>query len=1009
MGNKGSSEPKSAPPRTPAPASPVAAPAPAPAPARPAPAPAPPSKAPAAAAKKSDALGGSIGGSTRLEPRSVTAFPTPMAPMNLACRGADPRAMKAFIAAAISGADVKFVPMAKGAEGHGGSPVVLAVDEKMKISEPNAIARYLGASKALAPAGLARWATERWCEWEAVALAPAVAVACASNDGASLLTLLANVLEPHLAATSSSSTFAFIAGGDAPSLADVVVYSALFPVLGEDRAAGVAGLDALDADAPRVAAWFARCGAIDAFIAGAGCARSSATTAASLCAQDGHAAVLAAMADAEPTDPSGEKFCITTAINYANGAPHMGHAYEAISADCVARYHRCYGRDVLFQTGSDEHGQKIAEAAETAGCAPIELCDKYVNAFQTLNAKTKVSNDVYNRTTSEKHKAACRKLFEMSKANGDIYLDTYEGWYNVREETFVTETDAAAANYLDPVSGKPLKKMKEESYFFRQSRYQSRLIEHIEKNPGFIQPTRRRNEILARLREDELRDLSVSRTTFDWGIPVPGAPGHVMYVWFDALTNYLTGTGWPTKPTGDGMWPASVHIIGKDIIWFHCVIWPCMLWSAGLPLPKTVFGHGFVTAADGQKMSKSIGNVVDPVEQLTRYSSDTFRYYLMRNAVYGSDVPFSESNLVYVHNSDLADVMGNLVHRATNLCNKNCGGVVPDCVPEKVFDVNLLRVQSEQAMSNLEVQRCCELAINAMKDTNKYLTDSAPWAVKGDGAAARKAVIIRSTLEAVYAAAHFLAPFIPDACDAIFEKLGTPAVPAWKLKRSENLAPGTAVSVGDILFAKHEVEGADKGADKGAEGAKGGDAKGKKAAAAPKPKKKEVPANAPVDVSRLNIVVGTVTKVARHPEAEKLYVESIDLGPALGTKQVVSGLVEHVPEDQMMGARVVVVANMKPSKMRGVESAAMVLCGTGPDGKVELVTPPEGVPNGERVQCEGFAGEADDVLNPKKKVFEAVAPDFSVLPSGEASYKGAAFGTSGGACRLATLTAGTIR
>ena len=539
------------------------------------------------------------------------------------------------------------------------------------------------------------------------------------------------------------------------------------------------------------------------------------------------------------------------------------------------------------------------------------------------------------------------------------------------------------------MSGKPLKKMKEESYFFRQSRFQERLVKHIEDNPEFIQPARRRNEILVRLREDDLRDLSVSRTTFDWGIPVPDAPGHVMYVWFDALTNYLTGTGWPQKPNGDGMWPASVHIIGKDIIWFHCVIWPCMLWSAGLPLPKTVFGHGFVTAADGQKMSKSIGNVVDPMDQLTRYSSDTFRYYLMRNAVYGSDVPFSESNLVYVHNSDLADVMGNLVHRATNLCNKNCGGAVPDCAVDVVFDVAALRVQSEQAMSNLEVQRCCELAINAMKDTNKYLTDSAPWAVKGDGAAERKAVIIRSTLEAVYAAAHFLAPFIPDACDAIFEKLGTPAVPAWKLKRSENLAPGTAVSVGDILFAKHEVEGADKGADKGAEGAKGGDAKGKKAADAPKPKKKEVPANAPVDVSRLNIVVGTVTKVARHPEAEKLYVESIDLGPALGTKQVVSGLVEHVPEDQMMGARVVVVANMKPSKMRGVESAAMVLCGTGPDGKVELVTPPEGVPNGEKVAFDAFPGEPDEVLNPKKKVFETVAPGFEVSAEVRRRIRGA--------------------
>ena len=292
-------------------------------------------------------------------------------------------------------------------------------------------------------------------------------------------------------------------------------------------------------------------------------------------------------------------------------------------------------------------------------------------------------------------------------------------------------------------------------------------------------------------------------------------------------------------------WPADVHIIGKDIIWFHCVIWPCMLWSAGLPLPKTVFGHGFVTASDGQKMSKSIGNVVDPMEQLAKYSSDTFRYYLMRTGVYGSDIPFSESNLVYVHNSDLADVMGNLVHRATNLCSKNCGGAVPAIARvDVVFDVAALRVQTELAMKSFEVQRCCELAINAMKDTNKYLTDSAPWAVKGEEAAERKAVIIRSTLEAVYAAAHFLSPFIPDATDAIFQKLGTPATPIWKLKSEKNLAPGTEVRVGEILFAKHEVEEAGA-AGKGAGEKKGGDKKaadGK--AAAPRPKPKKTPAAA---------------------------------------------------------------------------------------------------------------------------------------------------------------------
>ena len=450
------------------------------------------------------------------------------------------------------------------------------------------------------------------------------------------------------------------------------------------------------------------------------------------------------------SDPCDETFSITTAINYANGAPHMGHAYEAVSSDVIARYHRAYGRKVLFQTGSDEHGQKIAEAAEVAGCAPIDLCDKHVLLFQTLNEKIQISNDVYNRTTSDAHKKACAALFKRSKDAGDIYLDTYEGWYNVREETFVTENDAALSEYKDPVSGLPLKKMSEASYFFAQSKYQDRLVKHIETNPEFIQPTRRRNEILVRLREDKLRDLSVSRTTFDWGLPVPDAPGHVLYVWFDALTNYLTGTGWPDVPCDEtpdskkkenknAFWPADVHIIGKDIIWFHCVIWPCMLWSAGLPLPKTVFGHGFVMAGDGQKMSKSIGNVVDPLVQLEKYSSDTFRYYLMRGGVYGSDIPFSEQALVLTHNSDLADVLGNLVHRATNLCLKNCDGKVPDALgTASVVDVPLLRAQTEMAFTGFKTHEACELAINAVKDTNKFLTESAPWAVKGDGAELKK-------------------------------------------------------------------------------------------------------------------------------------------------------------------------------------------------------------------------------------------------------------------------------
>ena len=687
-----------------------------------------------------------------------------------------------------------------------------------------------------------------------------------------------------------------------------------------------------------------------------------------------------------------------TAINYANGAPHMGHAYEAVSADVIARYHRAYGRDVLFQTGSDEHGQKIAEAAAAAGRAPIELCDAHVALFRALNAKTNVSNDVYNRTTSDTHKRACCELFARSKKSGDIYLDTYEGWYNVREETFVTDADAEAAEYKDPVSGKPLTKMSEESYFFRQSRYQKQLIEHIESHPEFIQPARRRNEILARLREDELRDLSVSRTTFDWGIPVPDAPGHVLYVWFGALTNYLTGTGWPANVANDDFsnshWPADVHIIGKDIIWFHCVIWPCMLWSTGLPLPKTVFGHGFVTAEDGQKMSKSIGNVVDPNEVLKKFSSDTFRYYLMRCGVYGADVPFSEQAMTMIHNADLADVIGNLVHRVTNLTKKNCGGVVPTCAADKIdkiFSVCVLRAKSESAMSRYNIQCACELAIDAVKTTNKYLTDAASWAVKGEGAEERKSIIIRSTLEAVYVAMHFLQPYIPKACEVVFEKVGCKPVKIWELKPfGANLPSGAPVSIGDVLFSKFEAE------------------KVEVKKKAPAPKAKPVPSDAPIDVTRLDLVVGTVMSVKRHPDADSLYVEEIDLGGE-APRQVVSGLVKHISEEAFAGSRVLCVANMKPSKMRGVESTAMVLCGTNAEGKTEPVQPPEGAANGTRLLCEGFSGEPDAVLNPRKKVFEQVSADFSVTADGLATYKGVPFACAEGSCTLPTIRDGIIK
>ena len=341
-----------------------------------------------------------------------------------------------------------------------------------------------------------------------------------------------------------------------------------------------------------------------------------------------------------PKSGKGEKFYLTTAINYTNGPPHVGHAYEAITSDVISRYHRVYGRQVFFLTGTDEHGQKIADTAEKAGVKPIDICDKYAGQFQDLNAKLSISNDGYIRTTQPHHHKLVQLLWQRVEKKGDIYLDRFSGYYNVREETFITDHDAEQSDFKDPVSGVPLEKREEESYFFKMSKYHDRLVEHIKTHPEFIQPELRRNEILARLREP-LRDLSVSRNTFSWGIPVPNGNGHVMYVWFDALSNYLSGVGWPDGQH-KSMWPADVHIIGKDILWFHTVIWPTMLMSAGVDLPKTVFGHGFVSDKDGVKMSKSLGNVIDPYDMLQKYGSDTLRFFITRAAPYGNG-PFPNS------------------------------------------------------------------------------------------------------------------------------------------------------------------------------------------------------------------------------------------------------------------------------------------------------------------------------------------------------------------------------
>jgi len=516
--------------------------------------------------------------------------------------------------------------------------------------------------------------------------------------------------------------------------------------------------------------------------------------------------------------PSAEKgphgrYYITTAINYCNGWPHIGHAYEALTSDVFARYHRLLGQDVFFMTGADEHGQKIAQAAENEGLQPQEICDRYCLGFRALNQRLNVSNDFYVRTTADRHKVVARSVWDICKKKGDIYLDRYEGWYMVREERFITDQEAQEFNFKDPTSGAPLKKMSEPSFFFRLSKYQEKVIKLIEDRPEFIQPAQYRGEILERLKSIELRDLSISRGTFDWGVSCPedlvDGKRHVMYVWFDALINYLSGIDGidPKKPLSR-FWPANMHIVGKDIHWFHTVIWPAMLMSSGIPLPKSVVVHGFIAGADGRKMSKSLGNSVDPHDTLDKFPCDTLRWYFCREAAFGDDVKFSEDSLRLMHNAELCDNLGNLVNRAVNLS----GGSVPRCDVEVSlpFDLKELKASVSEAFEAYRLSDAADFTVRAAAATNKWIADLEPWKMKAEDQQARRSACLRKLLEAVYVLAHFFAPFIPVAAEAIFTKVGQPPRPIPELRDDfANLEDGKEVKATSLLFSQLEVKKVD--------------------------------------------------------------------------------------------------------------------------------------------------------------------------------------------------------
>lgn len=501
-------------------------------------------------------------------------------------------------------------------------------------------------------------------------------------------------------------------------------------------------------------------------------------------------------------------YYITTPIYYVNDVPHIGHAYTTLAADVLARYKRMQGFDVFFLTGTDEHGQKVEKAANAAGETPLELADRVVKRFQALWEKLDIDYTDFIRTTQERHKKGVTHFFEKVMNAGDIYLDEYEDWYCTPCETFWTETQLMDGKCPD--CNRPVEKLKEESYFFRMSKYQEQLLAHIEANPDFIQPKSRRNEIIAFVKEG-LRDLSVSRTSFNWGIPVPGNDRHVIYVWFDALTNYITALGYPSEEGNfANFWPVDVHLIGKDILRFHAVYWPTFLMAAGLPVPKKVFAHGWWTV-EGQKMSKSLQNVVEPNMLIDRYGVDAVRYFLLREVPFGLDGDFSHAALVNRINSDLANDLGNLLNRSTAMVHKYFDGVLPPYGEPLDLDrayrekSMAMIAQVDTTMEEQAFSKTLQAIWEVVSAGNKYIDESAPWTLAKDPAQKeRLGTVMYSLIESQRLVYFLLTPFLPATAARALGYLGwTEPVTGAGLDWGR-LQPGTTITKATPLFPRIE-------------------------------------------------------------------------------------------------------------------------------------------------------------------------------------------------------------
>ncbi len=647
---------------------------------------------------------------------------------------------------------------------------------------------------------------------------------------------------------------------------------------------------------------------------------------------------------------SKKTYYITTPIYYPSGKLHIGHSYTTVAADAVARYKRLTGYDVMFLTGTDEHGQKIQLKAEEKGVTPKQYVDEIVSGIKDLWKLMKITNDRFIRTTDEEHVAAVQNIFKKLYDQGDIYKGEYEGWYCTPCESFWTKTQLVDGKCPD--CGREVELTKEESYFFRLSKYQDRLIKHIEENPDFLQPASRQNEMLNNFLRPGLEDLAVSRTTFNWGVPVPFDDKHVIYVWIDALSNYITALGYSSSDDTNfkKYWPADVQLVGKEIVRFHTIIWPAMLMALDLPLPKQVYGHGWLLL-EGGKMSKSKGNVVDPQILVDKYGLDAIRYFLLREVPFGSDGVFSNEALINRINADLANDLGNLVSRTVAMIDKYFGGTIPDKKETGDFDSDLIGLVKEtpakvaELMDKLQFSTALSEIWKAVSRTNKYIDETMPWVLAKDEANnARLAQVMYNLAESLRIVAILIQPFMPETPEKIWGQLGIEdrSLVEWDKAKEWGMYPsGATVKKGDVIFPridlKKELEEIEKMSEATEKKPAEVDNTAKAAAEVKNEDKDETNANLITidDFSKVELRVAKVIEAEKVEKADKLLKMKLQVGEE--TRQVVSGIAKYYTPEEMVGKTLILVANLKPAKLRGIESQGMILAATNENG-LSLVT-----------------------------------------------------------------------